>query len=37
MSRHKLKKFAQLTTLPNYYDNLDVRDPLNIVREGQIA
>jgi tRNA (guanine-N7-)-methyltransferase len=37
MSRHKLKKFAQLQSFPNYYDNLDVRDPQNIVLNGQIV
>lgn len=35
MSRHKLKKFAQLQSFPNYYDNLDVRDPKSLVLNGQ--
>ena len=35
MSRHKLKKFAQLESFPNYYDNTDVRDPKNLVFMGQ--
>ena len=37
MSRHKLKKFAELQTFPNVFDNLDVRDPKNIVLNGQIV
>lgn len=37
MSRHKLKKFAQLQSFPNYYDNLDVREPKNTVLNGQIV
>ena len=35
MSRQKLKKFAELQTFPNVYDNLDVRDPKNTVLLGQ--
>ena len=35
MSRHKLKKFAPLQSFPNYYDNLDVRDPKSLVLNGQ--
>ncbi len=37
MSRQKLKKFAELQTFPNVYDNLDVRDPKNTVLNGQIV
>lgn len=37
MSRHKLKKFAQLQSFPNYYDNLDVCEPQNTVLNGQIV
>ena len=37
MSRQKLKKFAELQTFPNVYDNLDVRDPANTVLNGQIV
>ena len=35
MSRHKLKKFAQLESFPNYYDNVDVQDPKKLVLMGQ--
>ena len=37
MSRQKLKKFAELQTFPNVYDNLDVRDPKNTVLNGQLV
>ena len=37
MSRQKLKKFAELQTFPNVYDNLDVREPKNTVLNGQIV
>jgi tRNA (guanine-N7-)-methyltransferase len=37
MSRHKLKKFAQLQSFPNYYDNLDIRDPKSLVLNGEIV
>ncbi len=37
MSRQKLKKFAELQTFPNVYDNLDVRDPKNTVFQGQLV
>ena len=35
MSRHKLKKFAQLESFTNYYDNVDVQDPKKLVLMGQ--
>ncbi len=37
MSRHKLKKFAQLQSFPNYYDNLDIRDPKSLVLNGKVV
>ncbi|MBL7816869.1 MAG: tRNA (guanosine(46)-N7)-methyltransferase TrmB [Saprospiraceae bacterium] len=37
MSRQKLKKFAELRTFPNVFDNLDAHDPKNTVWNGEIV